>query len=92
MLPSIETNFENIDEEILRVITKTFEIQSCVNMLRFFQDTWQPKLREILNTSNKDEPSSLVRDRYATTCKNKNGKIVGNDPRYVSKQKHFLTK
>ena len=65
MLPSIEMVIENVDEEIPLVnIIKTFEIQSCVRGFHFYHDSWQPKLGEILNASNEDEPSSLVHDRY----------------------------
>ena len=72
MLPSIETIFENVDEKILLVFIKTFEIQSCVHMFHFFQDTRQPKLGDILNAIDKDDPTFLVHDRYAIACKNKN--------------------
>ena len=72
MLPSIETIFENVDEKILLVFIKTFEIQSCVHMFHFFQDTRQPKLGHILNATDKDDPTFLVHDRYAIACKNKN--------------------
>ena len=41
-------------------IIKTFEIQSWVCGLHFFQDTWQPRLGGILNVSNEDNSSSLV--------------------------------
>ena len=44
MLPSIEMIVENVDEEIPLVIIKTLEIQSCVRVFHFFQDSWQPKL------------------------------------------------
>ena len=43
MLPSVEMIIENVNEEILLVIIKTFEIQSCVRGVYFFQDSWQPK-------------------------------------------------
>ena len=44
MLPSTEMIVENVDEEIPLVIIKTLEIQSCVCVFHFFQDSWQPKL------------------------------------------------
>ena len=37
------------------VIIKTFEIQSCVRGLHFFQDSCEPRLGEILNVSNEDD-------------------------------------
>ena len=72
MLPSIETIFENVDEEIPLVFIKTFQIQSCVHMFHLFQDTRQPKLGGILNATDIDDPTSLVHDRYAIAYKNKN--------------------
>ena len=68
---------EKVDEETSLFIMKSFEMQSCVHEFHFFQNSWQPKLGEILNASNEDEPSSLVHDRYAIACKDKNGKTVG---------------
>ena len=83
---------ENVDEETPLVITKTFEIQSYVRGFHFFQDFYRPKLGEIMNASNEDEPSSLVHDRYAIACKDKIGKTVGHIPKYVSKQMNFFIK
>ena len=40
---------ENVDEEIPRVIIKTFGIKSCARGFYFFQNSWQPKPGEILN-------------------------------------------
>ena len=71
MLPSNETIIGNVDEKIPLVINK-FEIQSCVRGFDFFQCSWQPKLTEILNACNEDEPSYLLHDRYAITRKYKN--------------------
>ena len=62
MLPSIEMIIENVDEEIPLVIIKTFESPSCGRGFHCFQDSWQPKLGEILNASNQNNPSSLVHD------------------------------
>ena len=45
-----------------------------------------------MNTSNEDEPSSQVHDRYVITCKDKNEKTVGHVPKYVSKSIHFFIK
>ena len=45
-----------------------------------------------MNASNEDEPSSLVLDRYAIACKDKNGQTVGQVPQYVLKQVHFFVK
>ena len=45
-----------------------------------------------LNASNEDEPSSIVRDRYAIACKDKDGKTFGNFSKHVSKQMHFFIK
>ena len=67
---------ENVDEEILLVIMKTFEIQSCVCEFHFFQDSWKPKRGEILNASNEDHLSSVVHDRHAIANKDKKGKNV----------------
>ena len=83
---------EKVDEEILLVIIKTFKIQSWVRVLHFFQDTWQPKLGEILNISNEEEQSPLVHDMYAIACKDENGKTVRYFPKFVSKQMHFFIK
>ena len=84
---------EKVDEEISLVIIKTFKIQSCVCGFCFFQDSWQPKLREILNASNEDHPSFLIHGRYAIAHKDKNGKkTIGHVPKYVSKQMHFFIK
>ena len=71
MLPSNEMIIGNVDEKIPLVINK-FEIQSCVRGFDFFQCSWQPKLTEILNACNEDEPSYLLHDRYAITRKYKN--------------------
>ena len=49
-------NIEHVDEEISVVIIKTFEIQSCVHGLHFFQNSCATK---------EDEPSSLSHDRHA---------------------------
>ena len=56
LFPSIEMNIEQVDEEISVVIIKTFEIQSCVHGLHFFQNSCATK---------EDEPSSLSHDRHA---------------------------
>ena len=85
MLPSTEMIIENVNEEILLVIIKTFEILSFVCGFHFFQDSRQPKPGEILNASNEDKPSSLVNDRYAVACKDKYGRTVGHNSKYVSK-------
>ena len=58
----------NADEEIQLIINK-FEIQFCFPSFHFFQCSWQPKLRKILNASNEDEPSH---DRYVIARKYKN--------------------
>ena len=92
MLPSIEMIIKNVDEEILLVVIKTFEVQYCVRGFHLFQGSWQPKLGEILNASNEDEPSFLVHDRYATACEDKNCKPGGHIPKYVSKQMYFFIK
>ena len=83
---------EKVDKETSLFIMKSFEMQSCVHEFHFFQNSWQAKLREILNASNEDEPSSLVHDRYAIGCKDKNGKTVGHVAKYVSKQMYFFIK
>ena len=83
---------ENVDEEIPLVIIKTFGIQSCVCEFHFFQDSWQPKLGETLKVSNEDELSSLVHDRHAIACKDKNGRTAGHVAKYMSKQMHFFIK
>ena len=83
---------ENVDDDVPLVIIKTFGIQPCVRGFHFFQGSWQPKLGEKLNVSNEDEPSSLVHDRRAIVCKDKNRKTVGYVPKYVSKQIHFFFK
>ena len=46
----------------------------------------------MLNTSNKDEPSSLAHDRYAIAFQDKNGKTVCYISIHVSKQMHFFIK
>ena len=74
---------ENVDDDVPLVIIKTFGIQPCVRGFHFFQGSWQPKLGEKLNVSNEDEPSSLVHDRRAIVCKDKNRKTVGYVPKYV---------
>ena len=83
---------ENADEEIPLVIIKTFEIQSCVRVFHFYQGSWQFKLGEILNASNEDEPSPLVRDIYTIARKDKNETTVGHVLKYVSRQTHFFVK
>ena len=77
MLPSIEMIFENVDEEMPVVIIKTFEIQTCVCAFHFFQESWQPKLGKILNTSNEDEPSSLDMVGMQLRVKIKTEKLLG---------------
>ena len=67
-------------------LQKTFEIQSCLIGFHFSQVSRQPKPGEILNASNKDETSSLLLDRYAIACKDKNGKTVIHVPKYVLRQ------
>ena len=83
---------KNVDEETSLVIVKTFEIQSCFGVFRTSQYSWQPKLGKVLNARNEDELFSLVHDRYAVACKDKNGKIVGHVPKYVPKPIHFFIK
>ena len=92
MLPSIGMIIKNVDEETSLVIVKTFEIQSCVGVFHAFQYSWQPKLGKVLNARNKDELFSLVHDRYAVPCKDKNGKIVRHVPKYVPKPIYFFIK
>ena len=72
------------------VIIKTFEIQSCVCGLHFFQDSCQPRLGEILNVSNEDDCSSLVHGRYAVACKDENGKAIGHAPKDVLNPMYFF--
>ena len=70
---------------ILLVIIKTFEIQSYVCGFRFFQESWQNNLEEMLNASNEDELPSLIHDRYAIVCKDKNEQTFVHGAKYVSK-------
>ena len=83
---------KNVDEGTSLVIVKTFEIQSCVGVFRTFQYSQQPKLGKVLNARNEDELFSLVHDRYAVACKDKNRKIVGHVTKYVPKPIHFFIK
>ena len=63
----------------------------CCGYAAYFKRTLNHDLA-LLNASNEDEPSSLIHDRYAIACKDKNGTTVGHVPKYVSKQIHFFIK
>ena len=58
-------------------IQNASERQSCVRGFHFFQDFWQHKFREILNASNKDKTSSLVRDRIQLRVNIKTEELLG---------------
>ena len=61
-------------------------------MLSSIEMIIEKNFRKMLNTSNKDEPSSLAHDRYAIAFQDKNGKTVCHISIYVSKQMHFFIK